>query len=126
MHQPPEKEPHWVVRGGMATPSQIQAGTARHRGVPDPPGLYGFSVQYQPGKTIKELAVAGKFRNAQISVTTDAALVVAGVSGYPVHIAKSRGRLSPYSTGAFHLPLDLAEVLSAVFTQMPHPAFSGS
>lgn len=124
MHQPPEKEPHWVVRGGMATPSQIQAGTARHRGVPDPPGLYGFSVQYQPGKTIKELAVAGKFRNAQISITTDAALVAAGVSaGYPVHIVQSPGVGYHHTVQVpFPLPLDLAEVLSAVFTQMPNPA----
>src|SRR6266571_8113353 len=80
MNPATENEPRWVVRGGVATPSQLQAGTARHRGVPDPLGLYGFSVQYQPGKTVHELAVAGRFRNAQISVTAEAALVAAGVT----------------------------------------------
>ena len=124
MNQPPEQEPNWVVRGGMATPSQLQAGTAQHRGVPDPPGLCGFSVQYQPGKTIKELTVAGKFRNAQISVTTDTALVAAGVSaGYPVHIVKSPGVGYHHTVQVpFPLPLVLARALSAVFTQMPNPA----
>jgi hypothetical protein len=124
MHQPPEKEPHRVVRGGMATPSQLQAGTARHRGVPDPPGLYGFSVQYQPGKTIKELAVAGKLRNAQISVTTDTALIAAGVpAGYSVHIVQSPGVGYHHTVQVpFPFPLNLAEALSVVFTPMPNPA----
>ena len=102
MNQLIDNEPPWVVRGGMATPSQLQAGTARHRGVPDPPGLCGFSVQHQPGKTIQELATAGRFRNTQISVTTDAALVAAGVAvGYAVSMVKSPGcRVSPHSAGA--------------------------
>jgi hypothetical protein len=123
MNQATEYEPHWVVRGGVATPSQLQAGTARHRGVPDPPGLYGFSVQYQPGKTVQELAVAGRFRNAQISVTTEAALVAAGVAaGYAVSIVKSPGS-GYHHTGQvpFPLPLDLAVALSAVFTQQLNP-----
>ncbi len=123
MHQPPEQDSHWVVRGGVTTPRQLQAGTARHRGVPEPPGLYGFSVQYHPGRTIQELAAAGRFRNAQISVTTDAALIAAGVVvGYTVSIIQSPG------AGYHHtvqvpcpFPWDLAVALSAVFTQMPNP-----
>ena len=124
MHQPPEQESHWVVRGGVATPRQLQAGTARHRGVPDPPGFYGFSVQYHPGKTIQELAAAGRFRNAQISVTTDAALMAAGVSvGYIVHIVQSPGTGYHHTVQVpFPLPLDVAVALSAVFTPMPNPA----
>ena len=124
MNQATENEPHWVVRGGVATPGQLQAGTARHRGVPDSPGLYGFSVQYQPGKTVHELAVAGRFRNAQISVTTDAALVAAGVAaGYAVSIVKSPGTGYHYTAQVpFPLPLDLAVALSAVFTQQLNPA----
>jgi hypothetical protein len=108
----------------MATSGQLQAGTARHRGVPEPPGLYGFSVQYEPGKTIKELAVAGKFRNAQISVTTDTALIAAGVSaGYTVHIVRSPGVGYHHTVQVpFPLPLHLAEALSVVFTHMPNPA----
>ena len=124
MHQPPEQESHWVVRGGVATPRQLQAGTARHRGMPDPPGLYGFSVQYHPGKTIQELAAAGRFHNAQISVTTDAALIAAGVLvGYTVCIMQSPGAGYHHTV---HVPFpfswDLAVALSAVFTQMPNPA----
>jgi hypothetical protein len=114
----------WVVRGGVATSKQLQAGTAKHRGVPDPPGLYGFSVQYQPGKTIQELAAAGKFRNPQISVTTDAALVAAGVAaGYAVSIVKSPGAGYHHTVQVpLPLPLDLAVALSAVFTQAENPA----
>jgi hypothetical protein len=81
-------------------------------------------VQYHPGKTIQELAAAGRFRNAHISVTTDAALIAAGVSvGYTVYIVQSPG------AGYHHtvqvpcpFPWDLAVALSAVFTQMPNPA----
>jgi hypothetical protein len=86
--------------------------------------LFGFSVQYQPGKTIQELAAAGRFRNAQISVTTDEILVVAGLSaGYAVSIVKSPGAGYHHTVQVpFPLPLDLAVALSAVFTQMPNPA----
>src|SRR5919197_1586009 len=92
MNQSPGQEPNWVVRGGVATPSQLQVGTARHRGVPDLPGLFGFSVQYQPGKTIKELAAAGRLRNAHISVTTAEEGVAAGSSvGYAVSMVQSPG-----------------------------------
>ena len=124
MNQLSEQARNWVVRGGVATPRQLQAGTARHRGVPDPPGLYGFSVQYHPGMTIQELAAAGRFRNAQISVTTAEVLIAAGaVVGYTVGIIQSPG------AGYHHtvqvpcpFPWDLAVALSAVFTQMPNPA----
>jgi hypothetical protein len=117
-------EPNWIVRGGITTPSQLQAGTGRHRGVAEPPGLFGFSVQYQPGKTIEELAVAGRFRNAQISFATAEELVAAGAAaGYVITIVKSPG------TGYHHtvrvpspLPADLAAALSRVFKQIPHPA----
>ena len=124
MSQATENEPPWVVRGGLATPSQLQAGTARHRGVPGPPGLYGFSVQYQSGKTIQELAAAGRFRNAQISLTTDVALVAAGIAaGYAVSIVKSPGAGYHHTVqGPFPLSLDLAVALSAVFAQQLNPA----
>jgi hypothetical protein len=79
MDQATENEPHWVIRGGVATPSQLQAGTARHRGVPDPPGLYGFSVQYQPGKTIQELAAAGRFRQVPFPLPLDLAVALSAV-----------------------------------------------
>ena len=124
MHQPPEQEPNWVVRGGVATPRQLQAGTARHRGTPDPPGLFGFSVQYQPGKTIEELATAGKWRNAQISVTTDEELVAAGLRvGYSVSLVQSPGAGYHHTVQVpFPLPWAVAVALSAVFAQRPNPA----
>jgi hypothetical protein len=124
MNQLPEQEPNWVVRGGVATPRQLQAGTARHRGVPGSPGLFGFSVQYQPSKTIQELAAAGRLRNAHISVTTAEELVAAGLSlGYAVSIVASPGTGYHHTVQVpFPLPLDLAVALSAVFTQRPNPA----
>jgi len=81
-------------------------------------------VPYQPGKTIQELAAAGKFRNPQISVTTDAVLVAAGVAaGYAVSIVKSPGAGYHHTVQVpLPLPLDLAVALSAVFTQEENPA----
>jgi hypothetical protein len=124
MHQPPEQESHWVVRGGVAPPHQRQAGTGRQSGVPDPPRIYGFSVQYRPGKTIQELAAAGRFRNAHISVTTNEALIAAGaLVGYIVCIVQSPGAGYHHTVQVpFPLPWDVAVALSAVFTQMPNPA----
>jgi hypothetical protein len=117
-------EPNWVVRGGIATPSQLQAGAGRHLGVVDPPGLFGFSVQYQPGKTVEELAAAGRFRNARISVTTAEELIAAGVAaGYAISIVKSPGRGYHHTVQVpFPLAADLAAALSAVFKQAPNPA----
>jgi hypothetical protein len=122
------KGPNWVIRGGIATLNQLLAGTGKHFGVADPPGLFSFSVQYQPGKTIQELAKAGRFRNAQISVTTDQELIAAGIAeGYSINIVKSPGIGYHHTVQVpFPLPMDLAVALSAVFKQMPNPArFSG-
>ncbi len=117
MKQSLRKEPNWVVRGGVATPRQLQTGTAKHLGVPDPPGLFGFSIQYQPEKAIQELAAAGKFRNAQISVATQEELIAAGLSaGYAVRIVKSPGAGYHHTVQVpFPLPSDLAAALSTVF-----------
>jgi hypothetical protein len=114
-------EPNWVVRAGIATPEQLQKGVAQHR---DIPGLHGFSVQSEPGHTIPDLAAAGQFPNAQISVSSVEALVRAGASaGYNIQVVKSPGR-------GYHrtvqvpdpLPYHLAQALSEAFTQMPNPA----
>ena len=112
------------MRGGIATPKQLQAGAGKHLGMPDPPGLFGFSVQYQPGRTIAELAAAGRFRNAQISVTTEEQLIAASTqAGYAIRIVKSPGTGYHHTLQVpFPLPLDLAIALSGVFTQMPNPA----
>ena len=82
------------------------------------------AAQYQSGKTIQALAAVGKFRHAQISVTTAVAPVAAGVgAGYAVSIVKSPGAGYHYTVQVpFPLPLDLAVALSAVFRQRPNPA----
>ena len=86
--------------------------------------IVSFSVQYHPGKTIQELAAAGRFRNAQISVTTAEVLIAAGaVVGYTVGIIQSPGA-GYHHTVQVPCPFswDVAVALSAVFTQMPNPA----
>jgi hypothetical protein len=105
-----------VVRGGIATPRQIQDGVREHSGVP---GLTGFSVQSAPGKTIEELASAGQFKNAQISVTTDCMLKRIGVL-----LVKSPGRSIYHNTAVTQVPLsnEQAAAIAAVFTTMPNPA----
>jgi RHS repeat-associated protein len=105
----------FVVRGGIATPKQLQAGVAEHRAVPD---ITGFSVQSAPGMTIEELAAAGRFRNAQISVTTVGALLKVGI---PVIPTPGQGF---HNTAVTPMPLsnEQATAASSVFKQMPNPA----
>jgi hypothetical protein len=81
-------------------------------------------VQYHPGKIIQEVAAAGRFRNAHISVTTDEALIAAGVLvGYIVCIMQSPGAGYHHTVQVpYPLPWDVAVALSALFTQMPNPA----
>jgi RHS repeat-associated protein len=115
-----KSEPNWVVRGGEARPEQLIAGTNWHRAVP---GLSGFSVQYQPGKEINELAAAGDFFNPSISVATDNALEVAALGvGYSIGIIPSPGHGYHHTIEVpFPLPLVLASALSSVFQIMPNP-----
>jgi predicted TPR repeat methyltransferase len=105
----------WVVRGGAASKEQLMNGVAEHKAVP---GLYGFSVQTAPGKTVEELARAGEFPHAKVSVTTLQALLAAGV---PVVQSPGRGY---HHTGVTQPKLDpvTAAKLSALFTVMPNPA----
>jgi len=105
----------FVVRGGITSPKQLQSGVDEHRSVP---GLTGFSVQSAPGTTIAELAAAGRFPNAQISVTTVRALRSIGVVVVP-----SPGR-GYHNTAVTPKPLSdaQAKAISAVFKQLPNPA----
>ncbi len=118
-------ELNWVVRAGVATPESLQRGSAEH---PLVPGLYGFSVQHQPGKTVIELAAAGSFPNAQISVTTVEQLVAAAAAqGYVIGVVRSPGRGFHHDVRVPNpLPDDLAQALAATFVQMPNPARRGS
>jgi hypothetical protein len=100
----------------------LQRGAVEHLGVP---GLFGFSVQRHRGRTVTELALAGRFPHAQISVATVEQLMAAARGrGYrDVRIVASPGR-------GFHhtvivpqpLPFDLADALSQVFAVQPNPA----
>jgi hypothetical protein len=114
-------EPNWVVRSGIATPEQLKDGTSEHKAIA---GLYGFSVQYQPGRSIQELAAAGWFPNRHISVATIEDLVAVGENaGYNVSVVKSPGRGYHHTIEVpYPMPDDLATALSNVFTQMLNPA----
>ena len=119
----------WVVRGGVALPKQLIDGYGVHLGVHAP--LYGFSVQYQPGRTIDELAQAGQFRNSQISYAADDALQAAIQSvGYTMRLVQSPGRGFHHTFAVIYnnsgimeqqLPQAVATALSHVFRQMPNP-----
>ena len=113
--------PAYVVRGGIATAEQLTAGTAEHIAVV---GLFGFSVQYQPGRTITELATAGGFSNPYISLAVVDELIEAG-RHYEVRLVKSPGRGYHYTVVTpYPLPLELAEAFSRIFLQHipPNPA----
>lgn len=112
---PPDQKRVWVVRGGIATPEQLKDGVDEH---PHVRGLAGFSVQSAAGKTVEELAAAGQFRNGQISVTTVAELLTAGVP-----IVKSPGK-GYHNTAKTENPLSdsHAQAISRVFKPRPNPA----
>src|SRR6185437_14473947 len=77
---------NWVVRAGVATADLLQLGYAAHKAVT---GLFGFSVQYEPGQSINALSQAGRFRNAQISYADVDDLVRAVQSlGYTIRLVK--------------------------------------
>jgi RHS repeat-associated protein len=103
-----------VVRAGVATPNSLIAGSAEHLAVP---GLYGFSVQSEPGRSVNDLAQAGAFPNRQISVTTTAELAGVGVAVVP-----SPGA-GYHATAQVPNPLsaDLASSISGVFRQQENP-----
>lgn len=121
--------PSWVVRGGLAAPDNLRENYGEHSRVP---GLFGCSTQYQPGRTIEELAAAGQFRNPRISYAANRDLIaVAKDLGYDLSFVRSPGRgyhhtmmVRLSSTGEMlqQLPADLALALSAAFRQMPNPA----
>lgn len=80
----------WVVRAGEAKAADLINGYAPHRAVP---GLYGFSVQYQLGTTVEELAQAGPFPNAQASYQDEIVLSQAlQARGYSLRLVRSPGK----------------------------------
>jgi hypothetical protein len=118
----------WVVRAGVATPKNLMDGYVRHRLVP---GLFGCSVQYATGKSVADLARAGQFPNAQISVASDDALAAAlRPLGYAIRLVRSPGRgdhntlvvlSGAGGTMLQKLPQDAADALSQTFRQRKNP-----
>ena len=88
------------------------------------PGLFGLSVQHQPGKTLQELAAAGRFPNAQISVVLIESLIAAARRvGY--HVAAIPSPATGYHATLMMpnpVPPVLGQALSEVFVRMPNPA----
>jgi hypothetical protein len=95
------------------------------------PGLYGFSVQFAPGKTVDELAQAGRFPHPLISnATTDALAAALRLLGYSMRLVKSPGQ-GYYHTFAVlcdangtmlqALPRDAALALGQTFRRRPYP-----
>ena len=104
----------FVVRGGVATPRQLQWGVAEHAAVR---GLVGFSVQSAEGKSVNELARAGRIPNRQISVAT-----VGAVRGLGLDVVASPGiGFHATLTSPAPLPLAVAEALSRVLVVRANP-----
>lgn len=118
----------WVVRAGVAAAASLIAGYNEHRAVP---GLYGFSVQYAPGKTIEELAQAARFPHPQISYATDDALwAMLQPLHYSMRLVASPGTGYHHTFAVLYdangillrsLPQDAAIALSKVFRQRKNP-----
>jgi hypothetical protein len=118
----------WVVRAGEAKAIDLLMGYREHLGMP---GLYGFSVQYQAGLPWQELARAGHYPNAQVSIAEDGDPRTALRSlGYDMRLISSPGAGYHHTfvvlydaTGAMltQLPLSVAQQLHSTFTQVQNP-----
>jgi hypothetical protein len=118
----------WVVRAGGAKAADLTKGYSEHLGVP---GLYGFSVQYQIGLSWQELARAGQYPNAQVSIAEEGDLRAAlRLLGYDLRLVSSPGRGYHHTfvvlydaTGTMltQLPIPVAEKLHETFAQVNNP-----
>jgi len=116
------------VRAGIASPISLVKGYNHHRGVP---GLFGFSVQYAPGRSVEELALAGQFPHEQISYATDDALRLAlQPLDYTMNLVRSPGRGYHHTFAVLYdvsglllqsLPQDAAVALSQTFRHRSNP-----
>jgi hypothetical protein len=118
----------WVVRAGEAKPGDLVLGYTAHRLVS---GLYGFSVPYQAGASLDELARAGQFPNAQIRYADELSLAHAIEPRYRLRLVPRPGKGYHHTLAVIEdaggimrqtLPLDAAQALSAAFQRMPNPA----
>jgi hypothetical protein len=117
----PPTPSQWIVRAGIVTPESLIARSAYHYRVP---GLFGFSVQHEPGRTIDELAQAGGFPNRQISVAMVDQLISGAVAvGYSVRVVRSPGRGYHHTVEVPDpFPIQLARALSRAFIQRSNPS----
>jgi hypothetical protein len=120
-----DNQSQFVVRAGLATGAQLTKGTTptpqyKNNGVTS-----GFSVQAKRGVSVGELAKAGKFPNAQISVSTETAISeVSAGAGFPVQVVPTPNQYSAYHctvTAPYPMPDILAWALSLVFAPQPNP-----
>jgi hypothetical protein len=115
----------YVVRAGLATPKQLTTGTTPTPKYNNFGVTSGFSVQAKRGKTVGELAKAGKFPNAQISVSTETAVSeVSAAAGFPVQVVSTPNQYSDYHctvNAPYPMPDILAWALSLVFAPQPNP-----
>jgi hypothetical protein len=101
----------WVVRAGQAKAADLIRGYGEHLGVP---GLYGFSVQYDSGSSWQELARAGRYPNALVSIADENDLQAALQSlGYTFRLVPSPGR------GYHHTFVVLYDATGTMLTQLP-------
>ena len=82
-------------------------------------GLSAFSVQSAPGVTVDELARAGGFRNGQLSVVTRERLQRHGFD--VVFPTPGKGVYHATIQVPCPLPLDVAALLSDLFTRRRNP-----
>lgn len=116
------------MRAGIASSNSLVKGYNQHRGVP---GLFGLSVQYAPGRSVEDLALAGQFPHEQISYATDDALQIAlQPLGYTMKLVLSPGRGYHHTFAVLYdvsglllqsLPQDAAIALSLTFRHRLNP-----
>ena len=88
-------------------------------------------MQYHPGKTVDELAAAGKFPHPKITyATVDALITVAAALGYSLELNRTPGPGFHHDVEVIFiesgktvtvLPENLAIVLSNTFARKPNP-----
>jgi len=118
----------WVVRAGEAKAADLVGGYRQHLNVP---GLYGFSVQYAATVPWQELARAGQFPNAKVSIAVEQDLRVALQSlGYDLRLVPSPGvgyhhtfvvLYDATGTMLTHLAFPIAQKLYETFAHVPNP-----
>lgn len=119
---------NWVVRAGEAQPQYLIDGYVQHKGAL---GVYGFSVQYNPGSSVDELAQVGRFRNATISYQDEDVLQTAVAAlGYRLGFIPTPGAGYHHTCTVIYdaagtmlhaLPMAAAVAISSAFQRTPNP-----